>query len=78
MEVTQSRYAPITPEDIRHIAITLVNRHGARALDYADMAVDEMEEQQDEFRTEAWKALRSEIVDVLGGRSQQDDQITLH
>lgn len=78
MDVTPPRSSPITPEDMRCIAITLVNRHGERALQYADMAVGEMEDQNDEFRADAWKALRSEIEDVLDGRALQASQITLH
>ena len=34
----------ITPDDFRQVAWTLVNRHGAKALGYAEMAVDELEE----------------------------------
>ena len=68
----------ITPEDIRHVATTLVERHGEKALDYADMAVGEMEDLQDTYRANAWKALRSGIVDVLDGRNPDGTRITLH
>ncbi|TGY90203.1 hypothetical protein E5163_03505 [Marinicauda algicola] len=68
----------ITPADLRHIAFTLVERHGARALGYADMAVEEMEEKGEEKSAAAWKALRSEIADALVGRIAADGRIVLH
>lgn len=77
MNVNTSHRSRITPEDIRNIAITLVDRHGAKALGYADLAVGEMEDQHDAYRAEAWKVLRSEIIDVLDGRAGPVDHITL-
>lgn len=73
-----SRPSRITPDDIRQIAFTLVDRHGARALGYADMAVDEMTEQGETARAEAWKALRWEIADALDGRIGRVGDIRLH
>ncbi|WP_019961120.1 hypothetical protein [Woodsholea maritima] len=55
----------ITPEDFRQIAWTLVDRHGARALGYAEMAVDELEEKGEWASAEAWRVLHSEIQDAL-------------
>lgn len=68
----------ITAGDLRHIAFTLVERHGARALGYADLAVEEMAEKGERASLEAWKALRSEIADALGGRIAPDHALVLH
>lgn len=68
----------ITPDDLRHIAFTLVERHGARALGYADLAVEEMTAKGERESLEAWKALRSEIEDALGGRIAADARVMLH
>lgn len=68
----------ITPEDLRHVALTLLERHGARALGYADLAVEEMEEKGEAVSAEAWKVLRSVIADALGGRLLPDGHIVLH
>lgn len=72
---TQTR---ITPEDIRQIAFTLVDRHGVKALGYADQAVGEMEELGDSPRADAWRALKSVVEDALAGRIGRDGGITLH
>lgn len=68
----------ITPEDIRQIAFTLVDRHGAKALGYADQAVGEMEELGDDSRAEAWRALKSVVEDALAGRIARNGGLTLH
>ncbi len=73
-----ARPSRITPDDIRQIAFTLVDRHGARALGYADLAVEELEEKGELASAEAWKALRSEIVDALEGRIERSGAIRLH
>jgi len=73
--ISQSR---ITPEDIRQLAYTLVDRHGAKALGYADQAVGEMEDMGDDNRADAWRALRSVVEDALAGRLNRDGGITLH
>ncbi|PWE16848.1 hypothetical protein DDZ18_11705 [Marinicauda salina] len=76
--MTAAPASRITPDDIRHIAWTLVDRHGARALGYADLAVEELEEQGERFRADAWKALRSEIADALDGRIERGAAIRLN
>lgn len=76
--MTPTRPSRITPEDIRQIAYTLIDRHGVRALGYADLAVEEMEEQGELASANAWKALRSEIVDALEGRIAREAAIRVH
>ena len=68
----------ITADDLRHIAFTLIERHGAQALGFAELAVEEMEEKGETRSAAAWKALRSEIADALGGRIVRDRTIVLH
>jgi hypothetical protein len=76
--MTPTRPSRITPEDIRQIAYTLIDRHGVRALGYADLAVEEMEEKGELASANAWKALRSEIVDALEGRIAREAAIRVH
>ncbi len=73
-----ARASRITPEDIRIIAFTLVNRHGAQALGYADQAVIELDEKGETESADAWRALRSEIEDALGGRVRFETPIAVH
>lgn len=68
----------ITPSDMRSLAFLLVDRHGAKALGYADLAVGEMEDLGDERRADAWKALKSVVEDALAGRLERDGDIVLH
>lgn len=72
------RRSRITPADIRQIAFTLVDRHGARALGYACEAIAEMESQGATESAEAWRALKSEIEDALNGRIQAAGPLHLH
>jgi hypothetical protein len=76
--MAEPRASRITPADIRQIAFTLVDRHGPRALGYADMAVDELEEKGERESADAWIALRSEIIDALDGRIVRNAGISLH
>lgn len=73
-----ARPSRITPQDIRMIAFTLVERHGAQALGYADQAVWEMEDQGEAECADAWRALRSEIEDALSGRIVRCQPVRLH
>lgn len=58
----------ITPNDLQDLASVLVERHGPKAVFFADCAVDEMEALGDEFRADAWRALKSLVEDVIEGR----------
>jgi len=73
-----ARASRITPEDIRIIAFTLVDRHGAQALGYADQAVIELDDKGEVESADAWRALRSEIQDALDGRIGRETPIALH
>jgi hypothetical protein len=73
-----ARASRITPEDIRIIAFTLVDRHGAQALGYADQAVTELDDKGEVESADAWRALRSEIQDALNGRIARETPIALH
>lgn len=58
----------ITPDDLQNLAAVLVERHGPKAVFFADCAVDEMEALGDAFRADAWRALKSVVEDVIEGR----------
>jgi|GEM_PF-617451 len=75
---TASRASRITPADIRQIAFTLVDRHGARALGYACEAIAEMEDKGEAESAAAWRALKSEIEDALTGRICAASTVQLH
>jgi len=68
----------ITPDDLRFMAFTMVDRHGAEAAMLAGQAVDEMRALGDERRTDAWLALRSVIEDALDGRIERDQRLSMH
>lgn len=67
----------ITPKDLHTLATRLINRHGAVALSYADQAVSELEAIGEHERADAWRALRSVVVDLLAGRFASPE-ITVH
>ena len=67
----------ITPKDLHTLATRLVNRHGAVALSYADQAVSELEAIGEHERAEAWRALRSVVVDLLAGHFPSKE-VTVH
>lgn len=73
-----TRRSRITPADIRQIAFTLVDRHGAKALGYACEAIAEMEDQGEAESAAAWRALKSEIEDALTGRIHAASPVQLH
>lgn len=73
-----ARRSRITPDDIRMIAFTLVDRHGAQALGYADQAVWELDEKGERESADAWRALRSEIEDALVGRIERGAGVRVH
>ena len=73
-----ARPSRITPQDIRLIAFTLVDRHGEKALSYADMAVDELVEKGETESADAWRALRWEIEDALAGVIMREAPVLVH
>lgn len=76
--MSAARASRITPADIRIIAFTLVDRHGAQALGYADQAVCELEGKGEAESADAWRALRWEIQDALDGRIERESPILVH
>lgn len=66
-----------SPKDLHTLATRLVNRHGEIALSYADQAVNELEAIGEQERADAWKALRSVLIDLLAGRLPSPE-ITIH
>ena len=68
----------ITPDDLRMMAFTMVDRHGAEAAILAGQAVEEMRALGDETRTNAWQVLHSVIEDALDGRIERDQKFSTH
>ena len=68
----------ITPNDLRTMAFTMVDRHGDNAVLLAGQAVDEMRAIGDGPRTDAWLALLSVIEDALEGRIVRDQGLSVH
>lgn len=68
----------ITAHDLKALADFLVDRHGEHAVWYADQAVRELETQGEEWRADAWRALRSVVVDLLAGRMSGPEAVTVH
>ena len=75
MSAVRSR---ISPADIRTLAFTLVDRHGAQALGLADHVVYELDGKGEQRNADAWRALRSEIEDALAGRLVRGAQVSVH
>ncbi|PHS28517.1 MAG: hypothetical protein COA85_03510 [Robiginitomaculum sp.] len=68
----------ITPDDLRFMAFSMVDRHGDNAVLLAGQAVDEMRALGDKRRTIAWLALRSVIEDALDGRIDREQHLSMH
>ena len=68
----------ITVEDIRQIAWTMVDLHGAQAIGYADEAVTDLDNQGLPESADAWRALRAVMEDALAGRLERAGDIVLH
>ncbi|MHA6287454.1 hypothetical protein [Maricaulis sp. CAU 1757] len=73
-----SVHVHITVEDIRQIAWTMVDLHGAEAIGYADEAMTDCNTNGQPEGAEAWRALRSVMEDALAGRLAREGAITLH
>ena len=78
MTPTATPSVQITAEDIRHIAWTLVDLHGANAIGYADEAMSDLDQQGLPESADAWRALKSVMEDALAGRLDRDTSLTLH
>jgi len=60
----------ITPRDLALIANTLIDRHGPEAVHWADLAVEDLEQKGELWRADAWRALRSVIVGLIGAEAE--------
>lgn len=67
----------LTAHDFQSLAAWMVDKHGAVALSYAERAVNELEGQGEESRADAWRCLRSMVVDMLAGRLSRRARITI-
>ena len=61
------RESRLTEDDFRALADKLVERCGPDAVYWADMAIEELDAQGEEWRAAAWRTLRVWVLDRLGG-----------
>lgn len=55
----------ITDDDYLNIAETLIRRHGAAALLWADLAIQDLDEKGETHSATHWRALRGVIYDMV-------------
>ncbi len=58
----------ITEDDYLQIAETLIRRHGANALHWADLAIDDLDTKGEQDSADHWRSLR----DVIGNLVASD------
>jgi hypothetical protein len=58
----------MTQNELNLLAAYMVDTHGRKALQYADTAVEELEEIGERMRAEAWRMLRSVVLEMVEGR----------
>jgi len=68
----------ITTSDLHALAVFMVENHGKKAIHLADRAVDELEAQNATDSADAWRALRSVVVDMLEGRLSASERPRVH
>lgn len=55
----------ITDEDYYQVAETLIRRHGANAVLWADLAIDDLASKGEEDSAGHWRSLREVICDLV-------------
>ncbi len=58
----------MTQNELNLLAAYMVDTHGRKALQYADTAVEELEEIGERMRAEAWRMLRGVVLEMVEGR----------
>lgn len=58
----------MTENELNLLAAYMVDTHGRKALQYADTAVEELEQIGERLRAEAWRSLRVVVLDMVEGR----------
>lgn len=65
----------MTDHELNLLAAYMFDTHGQKAIQYADTAVEELEQIGEQLRAEAWRSLRRVVVDMLEGRRSRDGEI---
>ncbi|HEY4344771.1 MAG TPA: hypothetical protein VGN05_10525 [Parvibaculum sp.] len=58
----------MTENELNLLAAYMVDTHGLKAIQYADTAVEELEQIGEQLRAEAWRSLRGVVLDMVEGR----------
>lgn len=58
----------ITDDDYLNIAETMIRRHGATALLWADLAIQDLDDKGETYSADHWRALRGVINSMVTGR----------
>ena len=70
----------ITDDDYLTIAETLIRRHGATALLWADLAIQDLDEKGETYSADHWRALRNVINTLVSdpGATMEDEALVFH
>ena len=77
IETVASESTRFTVDDMCHMAIKLIARHGADAAGIADYFARECRILGDDTRAEAWDAVQYLVADILAGQPLETNP-TLH
>lgn len=58
----------MTENELNLLAAYMVDTHGRKAIQYADTAVEELEEIGERLRADAWRMLRGVVLEMVEGR----------
>lgn len=58
----------MTENELNMLAAYMVDTHGCKAIQYAEIAVSELEEIGELLRADAWRSLRGVVLDMVEGR----------
>jgi hypothetical protein len=65
----------MTDHELSLLAAYMFDTHGMKALDYADTAVEELEQIGEKLRADAWRALKGFVIDMAEGRRSRDGDL---
>ncbi|MEN6544187.1 hypothetical protein [Parvibaculum sp.] len=65
----------MTDHELSLLAAYMFDTHGLKALEYADTAVEELEQVGELLRADAWRALKSFVIDMAEGRRSREGNI---
>ena len=62
----------MTDHELNLLATYMVDTHGTKAVHYADVAVEELEHLGERMRADAWRLLRSVVLDIVEHRRSRE------